>query len=130
MHLESETTTVNKSQQEVFEFLTNVHNYEKIMPESIEKFEIKGDDSFLFQLKGMPVIGLKMQDKTPYHAATLGSMSDKFAFTLKADIQEVDANTSKVQLVFDGEFNAMMAMMVKAPLKKFINTLSENLGKL
>ena len=42
MHLESETTTVNKSQQEVFEFLTNVHNYEKIMPESIEKFEIKG----------------------------------------------------------------------------------------
>ena len=130
MHLESETTTVNKSQQEVFEFLTNVHNYEKIMPESIEKFEIKGDDSFLFQLKGMPVIGLKMQDKAPYHAATLGSMSDKFAFTLKADIQEVDASTSKVQLVFDGEFNAMMAMMVKAPLKKFINTLSENLGKL
>ena len=90
MHLESETTTVNKSQQEVFEFLTDVHNYEKIMPESIEKFEIKGDDSFLFQLKGMPVIGLKMQDKTPYHSATLGSMSDKFAFTLKADIQELD----------------------------------------
>ena len=130
MHLQSETTTVNKSQQEVFEFLTNVHNYEKIMPESIEKFEIKGDDSFLFQLKGMPVIGLKMQEKNPYHSATLGSMSDKFAFTLKADIQEVDATTSKVQLIFDGEFNAMMAMMVKSPLKKFINTLSENLGKL
>ncbi|MBW2961741.1 SRPBCC family protein [Mesonia aestuariivivens] len=130
MHLESDTTIVNKSQQESFEFLADVNNYEKIMPESIEKFEIKSEESFLFQLKGMPVIGLKIQEKLPYQTVVLGSMSDKFPFTLKADIQEVDANNSKVQLVFDGELNAMMAMMVKSPLKKFINTLSENLGKL
>ena len=66
MHLESNTTQVNKSQQQVFEFLTNMHNYEKIMPDSIQKFEIKGEDSFLFQLKGMPEIKLKMQEKIPY----------------------------------------------------------------
>lgn len=130
MHLESNTTQVNKSQQQVFEFLTNVHNYEKIMPDSIQKFEIKGEDSFLFQLKGMPEIKLKMQEKIPYQTAVLGSGSDKFPFTLKAEIEEIDAETSKVQLIFEGEFNSMMAMMIKSPLKKFINTLSENLGKL
>ena len=37
---------------------------------------------------------------------------------------------AKVQLVFDGKFNPMMAMMVKSPLKKFINTLSENIERL
>ena len=130
MHLESENTTVNKSQQEVFDFLTEVKNYEQIMPESIQKFELKGEDSFLFQLSGMPVIGLKMQEKLPYKTAVLGSMSDKFPFTLKADINAIEDNKTDVKLVFEGEFNAMMAMMVKSPLKKFINTLSENLGKL
>ncbi len=130
MHLESNTAQVNKTQQQVFEFLTDVHNYEKIMPESIQKFEIKGEESFLFQLKGMPEIKLKMQEKVPYKTAVLGSASDKFPFTLKAEIEEIDAETSKVQLIFDGEFNSMMAMMIKSPLKKFINTLSENLGKL
>lgn len=130
MHLESNTTQVNKSQQQVFEFLTDVHNYEKIMPESIQKFEIKGEESFLFQLKGMPEIKLKMQEKVPYKTAVLGSGSDKFPFTLKAEIEEVDGDSSRVQLIFDGEFNSMMAMMIKSPLKKFINTLSENLGKL
>jgi hypothetical protein len=33
-------------------------------------------------------------------------------------------------LVFEGEFNAMMAMMVKGPISKFIETLSENMSKL
>jgi ribosome-associated toxin RatA of RatAB toxin-antitoxin module len=132
MHLESETTTVQKSQQQTFEFLTDVRNYEKIMPDSIQKFEIKEkeEETFLFQLKGMPEIKLKMQEKIPYQTAVLGSGSDKFPFTLKAEIEAVSDNASKVQLLFDGEFNAMMAMMVKSPLKKFINTLSENLGKL
>jgi len=35
-----------------------------------------------------------------------------------------------VQLFFEGEFNAMMAMMIKGPISKFIETLAENMGKL
>jgi len=35
-----------------------------------------------------------------------------------------------VQLHFDGEFNAMMAMMVKGPISKFIETLAANMHKL
>ncbi len=41
MELESDKVTVQKSQQELFNFLTDVENYEQIMPESKEKFEVK-----------------------------------------------------------------------------------------
>ena len=34
---------------------------------------------------------------------------------------------SDVQLIFDGEFNAMMAMMIKGPISKFIETLATNI---
>lgn len=129
MNLESPKVSVQKSSNEMFEFLANVENFEKIMPEDIDKFEAK-EDSFLFALKGMPPIKLKLNELVPSSKVVLGSTNDKIPFTLTGNITETGDNTSDVQLVFDGKFNMMMAMMVKAPLKKFINTLSENIEKL
>jgi hypothetical protein len=40
------------------DLLTDVKSYEKLMPDSIAKFEIIGEDA-LFGLKGMPEIKLK-----------------------------------------------------------------------
>ena len=37
---------------------------------------------------------------------------------------------SAVQLHFEGDFNPMMAMMIKGPISKFIETLAENMHKL
>lgn len=129
MNLESPTVTAQKSSKEMYEFLANVENFEKIMPENIDKFEAR-ENGFIFALSGMPEIKLKVQELVPNEKIVLGSASDKIPFTLTGNIYEIDDNSSEVQLVFDGKFNAMMAMMVKRPLKKFINTLSENIEQL
>lgn len=130
MNLESPKVSVSKSQKEVFDFLKDVENFEKIMPENIEKFETLENESFIFQLKGMPVIKLKLKETTEPQKIILGSTSDKLAFTLTGFVEEVAENESAVQLVFEGEFNSMMAMMIKNPINKFIATLSENISKL
>ncbi|WP_025742321.1 SRPBCC family protein [Aquimarina pacifica] len=130
MNLESPTVVVNKSPQEVFEFLTKVENFEQLMPESKEKFEKISDSRFLFQLKGMPELVLDQKGNTPSSQVVLGAASDKLPFTLTADITDCGDGTSNTKLTFDGEFNAMMAMMIKKPIQNFINTLSENIGKL
>jgi len=129
MNLESPTVSVQKSGNDMFEFLAKVENFEKIMPENIDKFEAR-DDSFLFALKGMPEIRLKLQELVPTSKVVLGSTSDKIPFTLTGLITETGDTTCDVQLVFDGKFNMMMAMMVKPPLRKFIDTLSENIENL
>jgi hypothetical protein len=130
MQLQSDKVSIPKSQIETFEFLKNVENFEKLMPESIEKFEMLTEDSFLFQLKGMPTIKLKLDKTEAHHLVVLAAASDKLPFTLKGDIESVSDNESSVQLTFEGEFNSMMAMMIKNPIKKFITTLSENLTRL
>ena len=114
----------------MFEQLSDVRNFEKLMPASISKFEVTGEESFIFGLKGMPEIKLKTKEKTPNSKIVLGAASDKLPFTLTAIIHEVSADESEIQLLFDGEFNAMMAMMIKAPITKFIETLAENMVKL
>lgn len=130
MELESDKVTVQKSQQELFNFLTNVENYEQIMPENKEKFEVKSTDSFAFALKGMPEIQLQIKDTREPEMVVLGSTSDKFDFSLDVIIEAAGPNKSMAQLFFHGKFNTMMAMMVKGPLKKFIATLAENTSKL
>ena len=130
MNLESPKVTVKKNQKEMYNFLTQVENYKQLMPESMEKFEITAPDSFLFALKGMPQIELKLQDSHEPDLVVLGSTSDKFNFMLNANIEASGDDSSDVQLLFDGKFNSMMAMMVKSPLKKFITTLSENIARI
>lgn len=130
MELESQKVTVNKSQEELFSFLTNVENYEEIMPESKEKFEVKSQDTFAFALKGMPEIELQIKEKRAPEFIVLGSTSDKFNFSLDVVIEDAGPGKSEAQMFFHGKFNTMMAMMVKGPLKKFITTLAENTSKL
>ncbi|MFB9079966.1 SRPBCC family protein [Flavobacterium procerum] len=130
MNLESPKVTVQKSAQDLFDQLSDVRNFEKLMPDNIAKFEVTGEDSFIFGLKGMPEIKLKMKDKTAPNKIVLGAASDKLPFTLTSNIDTVSDSESAVQLFFEGEFNAMMAMMVKGPISKFIETLANNMHKL
>jgi ribosome-associated toxin RatA of RatAB toxin-antitoxin module len=130
MNLDSPKVTVQKSAQYIFDALSNVKNFEKLMPENIAKFEVTGEESFIFALKGMPEIKLKVKEKHSPNKLVLGAASDKLPFTLTGDINEVSSNTSEVQLHFEGEFNAMMAMMIKGPIGKFIETLTANMHKL
>ncbi len=127
MNLESPTVTLDKSPEETFNFLSDVKNFETLMPETISKFEVLGEDKFLFALKGMPEIILKKKEAIPNTKVVLGAAGGKLDFSLIAHIAEVDNNKSQVSLSFAGEFNAMMAMMIKSPITKFIETLATNM---
>ena len=75
-------------------------------------------------------IKLKIKEKSASNKIVFGAASDKLPFTLVSNIDSVSDSESAVQLVFDGEFNAMMGMMIKGPISKFIETLATNMTKL
>ena len=130
MNLESPKITVEKSAEYLFTQLSDVKSFEKLMPDNIAKFEVLGDDIFNFGLKGMPEIKLRMKDKIPFTKVVLNAASDKLPFSLTANINAISENSSEVKLDFEGEFNPMMAMMIKGPITKFLETLSSNMVKL
>jgi hypothetical protein len=128
MNLESRVAKTQKNPEELYNFLIQVENFKTLLPEDT-KFELKGEDKFLFGLKGMPEIALALIDKTPHSQVALGSTSDKLAFKLTCNIS-VTENGSEAQLLFDGDFNAMMAMMIKGPITKFLEQLANGLEKI
>ena len=64
MNLESQKVTVQKSAEYIFNELSQVKNFEKLMPENIAKFEVIDENCFEFGLKGMPEIKLKACGKS------------------------------------------------------------------
>jgi hypothetical protein len=71
-----------------------------------------------------------MKEKIAPSKIVLGAASDKLPFTLVANIDAISDTSSAVKLDFEGDFNPMMAMMIKGPIGKFIETLAGNMGKL
>ena len=71
MNLESPKITVNKSSKELFDYLSKVENFESIMPDNTDKFEAR-EDSFVFALKGMPEIKLRMLEGEEPKKVVLG----------------------------------------------------------
>lgn len=130
MNLESPKVSVQKSAEYLFNELSQVKNFEKLMPENIAKFEVIDENCFEFGLKGMPEIKLVKKEATPNSKIVLGAASSKLPFTLTANLTEEGTDATGIQLLFEGEFNAMMAMMIKGPITKFIETLASNMGKL
>ena len=130
MELNSKKVIVQKSASDLCNFLSDVKNFGQLMPENTSKFEVIREDAFVFALKGMPEIALEVKEIVLPNKVVLGAISDKIPFTLTGNIVEIDNTSSEAELCFSGEFNSMMAMMIKAPITKFIDTLSENLEKL
>ncbi|MDC6366039.1 MULTISPECIES: SRPBCC family protein [Flavobacteriaceae] len=130
MHIEVAKKKVAKSDKEVFEFLIDIKNFETLMPDNIDKFEVLDEKTFKFALKGMPEIVLRLKEQYPNEKVVLGAASDKLPFTLTGEITSLGENESEVGLSFEGEFNAMMAMMIKSPITNFMETLSANMDKI
>ena len=129
MNLESPQINVNKPQEAVFDFLSDVKNFESLMPENINKFEVLDNERFLFALKGMPEIILKKKEVIHPNKIVLGAAGGTIDFSLVGNIDKIDETTSKVQLEFTGNFNPMMVMMIKNPISKFIETLVSSIPK-
>ncbi len=127
MKIESKTVSVQKSANDLCHFLGDVKNYEQLMPDTINKFEIIRENAFVFGLKGMPEIALAVKEVNAPNEVILGALSDKLDFNLTAHISEVSKNTSEAAFLFEGNFNTMMKMMIKGPITKFLETLATNL---
>ena len=129
MEINSSIARVDHSNEQLFSKLSSVETYEGLMPEG-STFTKIDDNRFRFKFGGMPEIGLTIGDKQPNESIVLTSSNDKISFSLRGQLTKVSETQTDVQLQFDGDFNPMVAIMVKKPLTQFMESLIANMHKL
>ena len=130
MEITAPKQSLNKSAQSIFEVLSDLKNVEQLMPEDLEHFEMTDEDSFFFVLKGMPKIYLMRGDAEAPARLILRSARENFDFQIALHLEDTGPETCDATLDFQGEFNVMMAMMIKSPITNLIHTMADNLQKL
>ena len=126
--IESQQVPVNKSVEEIYNFISNFNNFNQLMPSSVQDLETT-EDTCSFSLKGMPTINLKIGEKTPFTDVSMVADGSQIAFSLNCSL-EADGDNCKAQLFFESELNMMMKMMVEKPLTKFLNVLVDRLKEI
>ncbi|MGB0392040.1 MAG: hypothetical protein ACPGRC_03165 [Salibacteraceae bacterium] len=125
--IESSKVDVKKNAQEVFDFLLNLNNLEKLMPQDRIEYWKSTDTTCRFGIKNLSSIGMKVQQSSaPNNIILESDGKNPFTFTLSIFINEMaDGVTS--YFVFEGDVNMFMKAMVQKPLKDFFDQLASNL---
>jgi len=129
MIIESEKTVVKATQEEVYKFLANAENIESLLPKEEIK-EFKGTPTECsFKVQGGITISLIQEELKPKEKIIMKSgEKSPFPFKLYVHMNDVEGGTEGY-IVFDGEVNAFLKMMVKKPLTNLFNYMSNALGK-
>lgn len=127
MILESEKVIVNSSVSEIITFLQNAENLYELLPKDHISdfkadatqcsFKVQGGFEISLVENGVTgnVLHLKSGEKTP------------FPFKLNVNLIELDATQTEGNIVFDGEVNMFLKMMVEKPLSNLFNYMSRKL---
>lgn len=129
MNLEGRKIIVNKSSKQLFELLKSPADYKDLMPDSLTSFEHR-EDGFKFGLKGMPEVALTIAELVENQKVVLTSASSSLDFSLIGMMNPVSVSQTEVQLLFEGNFNPFIKMMVEKPLQNFINALTDKIEQL
>jgi len=115
----------------LYGFLLDMNNFETLIPkDKIEKWSAT-DEQCEFTIKGMARIGLIRVDQTPSTMIKIESFGKvPFDFSLHIEMYPVDDNHTETQMIFKGEINAFMKMMVEKPLTNFFNMLVDKATEL
>lgn len=129
--IETSKVQVKKNAEEIFNFLLNFNNFQKLMPEGKVSGWNSSEKDFSFVFSGMARIGMAHSSNVPHkeiHIVSNGS--NPFDFTLKVNIDGKEDGTSHVHMEFEAEINPFIKAMVEKPLDTFFNSLTQNLQKL
>ena len=112
------TVTVNKPLTEVYSFLSDLNNHQKLMPENIYNWSSTTDEA-RFTIQNMAKLALKVSSRTENDEIVIvTSEAGPFAVELKWTLKDNGNNTTEASHSISADLNMMMKMLASGPLQK------------
>ena len=118
--IESESKTINSPSEEIFNFLSDLNNHQKLMPGQVINWNSTTEDCS-FTIQGTGNLSLKINEKAPYHRIRLvPAGKTPFDFDLVWEIKNENGN-SIVKAFINADLNMFMKMLASGPLQNLLN---------
>ncbi len=125
--IESKKVTIAKPAKELYAFLSDMNNFEQLLPQGrISEWKSDGV-SCSFKVQGAATIGLALNGgDEPTLLKMKATDRSPFPFSLDVHLQETDGVTTAWQL-FNGDINPFIKMMVEKPLKNLFDHIADRM---
>lgn len=118
--IQSEQVQISKPLAEVFAFLGNANNHQKLMPDSIYNWS-STEDECKFTIQGMAKLELKISERDPTGKVVI-IPSAKAPFDIKIEWVLTETTSGcTAQMNIHADLNPFIKMMAMAPLTKLVN---------
>lgn len=129
--IESKKVEIKRNVEFVYEYLADFTHFSMVANDKIENFKAT-QDRCSFTIKGMTDMGLKIISRLPNESITISNDTDvpssmPLNFLIIFEFERVELYVTKVIVKMELDANPMIAMMVKKPLEKFVNSLADGM---
>ena len=129
--IESKKVEIKRNVEFVYEYLADFTHFSMVANDKIENFKAT-QDRCSFTIKGMTDMGLKIISRLPNESITISNDTDvpssmPLNFLIIFEFEKLEPYVTKVIVKMELDANPMIAMMVKKPLEKFVNSLADGM---
>jgi carbon monoxide dehydrogenase subunit G len=127
--IESKKVSVAASRDKVYEFLCDMNNIQKLLPEGKYSDWKSDEKSCSFKIQGAYTIVLNFVSATPHSEVRYASgEGSPFSFTLTSYLEE-EGSGSNGFMKCEADINPFLKMVVQGPLKNLFDYMAEKLPK-
>jgi hypothetical protein len=121
---ESRTGKLTCSAEEVFDFVTDIRNFEQFVPKgNIDNWNAE-KESCSFSVSMLGTVSVKLAEKEKYNKVVYkGDALKKNDFSLTLDISVNLNKTADVKVILSADLNPIMKMMATKPIGQFLEML-------
>ena len=129
MKIESKIGKSVKSDKQIYDFITDFHNFKDLLPaDKVSGWESTRDQCS-FQVDPLGRTGLKIVEKEPHSMVKISSDPEfsSYQFTIWIQLKKVAENDTRIKITIEPLVNKMLLPMIRLPLKKFADSLVDKI---
>lgn len=118
------------SPEEVYEFVTDVRNFRRFVPEgTINDLQIE-KESCSFNIPGMGSVNMHLAEKEPWQLVTYrGTVFKTNEYSLMLSIVKNSSGKADVVVTLESDLNPFVKMLATQPVTRFLETLIVEMEK-
>jgi carbon monoxide dehydrogenase subunit G len=122
-------TIINKPINEVYQFLADMNNHQRLMPENIQDWSSNLDEA-RFKIQNMASLALKIESRIVDSEIKIIPL-EKPPFDLELKwVLTIAGSATEVVLTIAADLNMMMKMLASGPLQKLTDHETQMLAKI
>mgnify|MGYP001828939296 CR=1 FL=1 len=120
MKIESKIGKSTSSDEQIYRFITNFHNFKELLPADRVSGWEASEDKCSFNVDPLGRTGLMIVEKEPYKLVKMVSDPEfsSYQFNIWIQMKKVAENDTRVKVTIEPLVNKMLLPMLKIPLQK------------